>query len=208
MPRAQVAVQKLLTEMDAIIGGRTQRDFRRFVLERWAEGSFSFQVRKEFCALLDELVALYDAGELDATDCYQPGQLPASNATLYTETYAIRMVRDSPDGAPRDQPISEYNIEPHIHFVPSIVIVANRPNDFVGRYVLHRLDDETEYVASVPLEFGNLVCFPENISHTFKPSDTGLFTINMTERLIIPQTSQFGADAPISMDNLPVVSVT
>lgn len=208
MRGAQEAIHSLLDRMDALIGGRSQAHFRRFVLDRWDKGNFAFRVDEDFRKLIDELVELYEAGELDATDCYKPGQLPASNATLYSDSYAIRMVKDSPDNAPIKQRIADYNIEPHIHFVPSIIIVANRPKEFTGHYLVHRPNGNDGYVAAVPLEFGNVICFPENVSHTFKPSDTGLFTINMTEKLIVPQTPDFGADAPVSLDNLELRPVT
>ena len=73
-----------------------------------------------------------------------------------------------------------------------------------GDCILHRGEEGGEYLAKVSLDWGNIVCLPSYVTHAFKPSDTGLVTINMTDELITSQTADFGAEAPRSLDGLPV----
>jgi hypothetical protein len=197
-------VDAFLECMDRLIGGRSKTDFKQFVAERWDAGNYAFVAPDYFRGPIAHLCDAYERQLFKIDNCYRPDQLPASNATVYNDSYAIRLVKDSPDPHPADQPVSQYNIEPHIHFVETILIVTSKPKSFTGHYLLHRKEGDDEFVSSVPLEHMNAVCFPNNVNHTFKPSDTGLLSINMTSDLIVPQTPEFGADATIDMDALPI----
>ena len=207
MTISEAAISDLLEFMDEMLGGRTRACFQDFVRSNWVKGTYARRSDSDFKAVIHELATLYESGQFEIEPCYRPDQLKASNTTIYNNEYAIRLVKDSPDPAPFDQPMSDYNIEPHYHYVDSIIIVASEPKTNAGHFFLHRQESGGSIVASVPLDFGNIICFPQYVNHTFKPSDTGLMTLNMTDRLIVPQTPEFGSDAPISLDDFPLVLV-
>jgi len=191
---------EFLELMGALLGGLDQRDFRRFVHEAWRSGRYALSLPEAAHALIDEIALSLTERRLEVTSCFREDQVPAYNATLWEGGFAVRVVSDSPDGQPFDEPISRYNIEPHFHFADSIIIVASRPETFTGNYVLHRVEDGEDRIVTVPLELGNVIAFPAGVNHTFKPSGNGLVTINMTHELIVPQTPRFGTDAWTDLD--------
>ncbi len=102
--------------------------------------------------------------------------------------------------------MSQYNIEPHFHEVDSIIIVTSTYKSKRGKYLLHdnRLGFET--IIEIPLCFGNVIGFPRYVNHTFKPSDTGLSTLNTTDSLIQPQTEGFSYTSTCNFDEAMVMS--
>lgn len=196
-------LQDFLRLMQTLLGGLSQRDFRRFVHTAWRQDRYAMRLPNETHELLDRVAEALIERQLDVTDCFRADQPCAINGTLWDDEFAIRVVSDSPDGRPVSEPISHYNIEPHFHFADSIIIVASRPKGFTGNYLLHRIVDGEDFIIETPLQFGNVIAFPAGVNHTFKPSGNGLITINMTHELIVPQTPNFGADTWVNLDNFP-----
>jgi hypothetical protein len=202
----QIILEKIVS---SIIGDITKVRFKKFVANSWKTGNFAFCINQIYYSELIKLHSLDKHDELETRpDFHLSHQLPSTSTLLYEKEFSARLVHDSPDPRCTNLKFKEFNIEPHYHGVDSIIIVTSQHTAEAGKYFLHdqRLGFHT--IIEIPLTFGSVVCFPRNISHTFKPSDVGLSTLNITEYYIEPCTPGFSYPSLCNFDEAVIMSYT
>lgn len=183
-----------------LVGRFDKKSFTDFVEESWGTGNFLHEIGQSYREELYYINGLDICQSFDTKPFYLPHQVPSTSSLLYNKEIAARLVHDSIDSVPKDAKFSEYNIEPHSHNSDSIIIVTSRHKEKEATYFLHDRKLGFDVVIEVPLTLGSVICFPRGVSHTFRPSDTGLSTLNITNVYQEPHTKGFSAASPCDFD--------
>lgn len=196
-------IEKLI---QSIVGDITQQKFKDFIRQSWNQGKILFNVAKCHHSTLELINTLDKDKRFQTAFFYLPHQLPSTSTLLYTKEFAARLVHDSHDEKSKYKNFNEYNIEPHYHEVDSIIIATSKSKVTNAEFMLHDSRLGFDAIVKIPFDFASVICFPSFVNHTFIPSDTGLSTLNITDRYIQPHTNGFSHPAKCNFDDLKVIS--